>query len=74
MTGKVRRIPEGKQFGFIASPSGDDYFFHMDDYQGNWQSLLDDIRRGKAPVVSFISVESQKGLRAGDVRLLEEEI
>lgn len=70
MTGKIRSLPEGKNFGFIDG-GGDkkkDIFFHRDDFQGHWNDLLHDFRKGQVIEVEYESEQSMKGLRAKEVR------
>jgi len=61
-------MPEGKNFGFIECAQGRDYFFHREDFNGFWNDLLTDFRKGKAVLVEFTSEETAKGLRAKEVR------
>jgi cold shock CspA family protein len=68
--GRVRNLPEGKNFGFIQCESDKDYFFHRDDFNGHWNDLLSDFRRGQVIMVEFEPAESVKGLRASQVKIL----
>ncbi len=67
MTGRVRSLPEGKQFGFIKGDGDKDYFFHKDDFEGNWREMNHDFRMGHTIEVEFEPAEGMKGLRAGNV-------
>ena len=65
MTGTIKKIVEGKYFGFITSPElGKDLFFHKNSCVGNF----DDFTEGKE--VSFESEESPKGPNAINVTLV----
>lgn len=68
MTGKVIRIPNGKAFGFIQCDRKD-YFFHRDDFHGDWQALTQDLLYGpsKGVEVTFDVAHSTKGPRAENV-------
>lgn len=67
MTGKLRSIPEGKSFGFIEH-EGNDYFFHREDYNGDWSKLVKNFRFGGVTILlSFEPRKSNKGFRAGNV-------
>ena len=69
--GRVVRLPEGKQFGFVQNPDGQDVFFHRDDFNGHWNDLLKDFRKGIIINVSFDENRAAKGLRATEVRRLD---
>ena len=66
MTGTIKKIMRDKGFGFIRDESGLEHFFHRSSVRGAVFELL---REGQR--VEFAIEESQKGPRAGDVRLIE---
>lgn len=66
MKGKVVRVIKEKMFGFIKS-NGVDFFFHRDDFQGNWHELVGLIENGERPNVTFEEIASTKGPRAAGV-------
>lgn len=67
MTGTVRSLQVEKRFGFIKTSTGrDDYFFHKDDLQGDWDDLVMEYQRGQV-TVEFEPVNSPKGPRASNV-------
>jgi hypothetical protein len=65
----VRLLPE-KRYGFVRV-ARTDYFFHKDDYEGNWNDL---VASDKQVEVSCVIVESPKGTRVGDVRPIVKEL
>jgi len=65
-TGTIARLLIDKGFGFIRDEAGLEHFFHRSSVHGSVFELL---REGQR--VDFIIEESQKGPRAGDVRLVE---
>ena len=65
-TGTVKWFNDDKGFGFIRDESGLEHFFHRSSVRGAVFELL---REGQR--VEFAVEESQKGPRAGDVRLIE---
>ena len=65
-TGTIARLLIDKGFGFIRDESGLEHFFHRSSVRGAVFELLRDGQR-----VEFVIEESQKGPRAGDVRLVE---
>jgi CspA family cold shock protein len=65
-TGTIARLLIDKGFGFIRDESGLEHFFHRSSVRGAVFELL---REGQR--VEFMIEESQKGPRAGDVRLVE---
>jgi len=72
MNGKVSNIIQEKRFGFIYNPeSRREYFFHREDYHGNWDQLVSDYQERKQINVQFHIVESQRGPRAGNVVRVE---
>ena len=65
-TGTIARLLIDKGFGFIRDESGVELFFHRSSVRGAVFELL---REGQR--VEFVTEESQKGPRAGDIRLIE---
>ncbi|MSO51658.1 MAG: cold-shock protein [Acidobacterium sp.] len=65
-TGIIARLLIDKGFGFVRDEAGLEHFFHRSSVQGAVFELL---REGQR--VDFVIEESQKGPRAGDVRLVE---
>lgn len=72
MIGIVTRIIKKKMFGFIKGEDSNDYFFHKMDFTGFYSDLESDVESGRKVKVEFEVVPSDKGLRAGDVRRLDE--
>jgi cold shock protein len=65
-TGTIARLLIDKGFGFIRDEAGVEHFFHRSAVRGAVFELL---REGQR--VEFSIEDSQKGPRAGDVRLIE---
>ena len=65
-TGTIARLLIDKGFGFIRDEAGLEHFFHRSSVRG---AVFELMREGQR--VDFIIEESQKGPRAGDVRLVE---
>jgi CspA family cold shock protein len=65
--GTIARLLLDKGFGFIRDERGTEHFFHRGSVRGAVFELL---REGQR--VEFTPEESQKGPRAGDVRLVDE--
>ncbi|MCX7117383.1 MAG: cold shock domain-containing protein [Legionellales bacterium] len=66
-TGHVKWFNEKKGFGFITSPSGDDIFVHYKDILGDGFKTLHE-----NDAVSYLVDKGPKGLKAGDVQLVNE--
>ena len=64
--GTIARLLIGNGFGFIRDEGGIEHFFHRSAVRGAVFELL---REGQR--VDFTIEESQKGPRAGEVRLIE---
>jgi CspA family cold shock protein len=62
--GTIKRLTD-KGFGFIATASGTDIFFHMSNVDG---VRFDELREGQK--VSFTEGRGPKGPRAENVRLI----
>src|SRR5262249_42922836 len=65
-TGTIARLLIDKGFGFIRDEGGIEHFFHRSSVRG---AVFEVLREGQR--VEFTPEESQKGPRAGDVRLIE---
>jgi cold shock protein len=63
MNGTIKRLVRDKGFGFVASDSGDEYFFHSSASTG---VPFDQLREGQA--VTFDAGQGPKGPRAENVR------
>jgi cold shock CspA family protein len=66
-SGSIARLLLDKGFGFIRDKRGTEHFFHRGSVSGGALELL---REGQR--VEFTPKESQKGPRAGEVRLIDE--
>jgi CspA family cold shock protein len=64
--GTIARLLMDKGFGFIRDEGGIEHFFHRSSIRGAVFELL---REGQR--VDFTIEESNKGPRAGDVRLID---
>ncbi len=74
MEGKIRSIPQDKNFGFIKGNEGGDYFFHQSDFHGHWDDLVFDFNNTddeEKIAVKFEPAPSDKGLRASNVSRLD---
>jgi CspA family cold shock protein len=65
-SGTIARLLIDKGFGFIRDENGIEHFFHRSSVRSTVFELL---REGQR--VEFTPEDSQKGPRAGDVRLIE---
>ena len=63
INGTIKRIVNGKGFGFIATADGSEYFFH----QSACNFQIDDVREGQA--VTFEKGQGPKGPRGENVKL-----
>lgn len=66
MDGRVKKVVREKLYGFIASDKAD-YFFHKEDFEGDWRSMCDAVEAGADVQVTFEPTRTDKGLRATDV-------
>lgn len=71
MKGKIVRLVDEKNFGFIKAVSGVDYFFHATGFDGHWNDLVTDINARKEILVEFDETNGVKGPRAENVRRLD---
>jgi cold shock CspA family protein len=71
--GTVARVIVGKNYAFIKEPTGNEYFFHRDDYQGHWRDLERDFNNNLEIPVMFEEAlaKGNKGLRANRVSRLD---
>ena len=69
MIGLILRTVKGKSFGFISADNRD-YFFHADDFIGNWYEMESEVSNGNPVKVFFEDSKTDKGLRARNVRLV----
>lgn len=67
MKGRVARVLDMKGFGFISGEDGKEYFFHREDLVDSFDDLALDMRAKKPISVTFESVQSERGPRAGSV-------
>jgi cold shock CspA family protein len=67
MNGFVKNVAGMKQYGFIRAEDGKEYFFHKEDFNGFWNDLALDVENGRTVNVTFESIPSDKGPRAGEV-------
>lgn len=65
MKGTVTRLLPNKGYGFIRAEDGQSHFFHAKDMVKVRD--FDTLREGQS--VEFLSVETDKGLRAGRVTM-----
>jgi CspA family cold shock protein len=65
-SGTIARLLIDKGFGFICDEGGIEHFFHRSSVRGSLFELLRDGQR-----VDFSIEDSEKGPRAGEVRLIE---
>lgn len=67
--GIIRSMPEGKAFGFIQM-GVKDFFFHRENFNGDWKDLTRKFNGGHSVNVEFDIVESPKGPRAENVSVI----
>lgn len=67
MEGKLSKIYRDLRYGFIKAGNSD-YFFHKDDYDGDWRALCNDYDAGDRPILEFVPGHTDKGLRASEVQ------
>lgn len=68
LRGTVKSLKRQEGYGFIShTVTGDDYFFHrstLENPSTDWEEVEQD------DMVEFMAVDSPKGLRAAQVRIL----
>jgi len=72
MKGTITKIQTPKPFGFIkVEGDNNEYFFHRDDYLGNWGELCSIFSPAREIQVTFVPESAVKGngLRARNVEL-----
>ena len=71
MRGMISILFQDKSYGFIKA-NNIDFFFHRDDFLGDFQTLFDAINSGNSPIeVEFEGIENHpKGPRARNVRIV----
>lgn len=71
MVGIVKCI-KPSMYGFILDEQGKEYFFHAQNYLGNWEELqlMSPPITTKGPVVQFKPTTGPKGLRAENVEFV----
>jgi cold shock CspA family protein len=72
MKGIVRNIVIEKYYGFILGENGQEYFFHKDDLNDDWDKMSSDHRTSKNKLaVTFEPAATPKGPRARNVELTQ---
>jgi len=71
--GTVVNIIANKNYGFILADNGQQYFFHREDLNGNWEQLCKDWEEfGPDKInVTFDARSTPKGPRAANVELIQ---
>ena len=72
MTGIVARLIADKGFGFIQA-GATDFFFHRDDFQDDWNTLVYDYNANEKVRVEFEAGKGPKGPRASRVIRLDKD-
>lgn len=67
MTGIIKSMVFGKGYGFIKANDGIEYFFHRDDYVGEWNDLEHFDKNSRILVEFGISDAKTRGPRAENV-------
>ena len=73
MLGRVKTI-KPSLYGFILDEEGREYFFHAQNYKGDWEELkaISPPVTHNGPVVQFKPTQGPKGLRAEQVEFINE--
>lgn len=72
MKGKIVNLLTQKMYGFIESENGQEYFFHKQDLNGDWNELCMDWKLSTQKInVSFEPKSTPKGPRAENVNLIQ---
>jgi cold shock CspA family protein len=71
MLGRVKNI-KPSLYGFILDEEGKEYFFHAQNYNGDWEELklISPPITTKGPIVQFTPVNGPKGLKAEKVEFV----
>ncbi|MET0786437.1 MAG: hypothetical protein ABWY25_07015 [Paenisporosarcina sp.] len=71
MEGIIRKLKPENSYAFISTDKAD-YFMHKSDFDGHWEDLVEDVVDKRLEVkVEFEPKKTEKGLRAAEVRRLE---
>lgn len=71
MVGYLKNIVANRGFGFIRA-ANTEYFFHRDDFKGNWDDLVETNNAAIEPIeLQFDRVEAPKGPRAANVKFVQ---
>lgn len=71
MLGHVKNTSD-KGYGFIVGEDGHEYFFHRNDYRGDWEDLRRDSKADKVHVEFDPDRKNAKGPRGSNVERLDE--
>lgn len=71
MLGRIKSI-KPSLYGFILDENGTEYFFHAQNYRGEWEELqaISPPVTSKGPVVQFQPVKGPKGWKAVEVEFI----
>lgn len=71
MLGRIKSI-KPSLYGFILDEQGNEYFFHAQNYKGDWDELklISPPITAKGPVVQFKATTGPKGLKAEEVEFI----
>lgn len=69
MEGYVKSMLMDRGYGFIRTSSGLEYFFHREDFQGDWNTLVTWSAKDRVRV-TFEGAQTPKGQRASFVNRL----
>lgn len=71
MLGRVKCI-KPSLYGFILDESGVEYFFHAQNYNGDWDELkrISPPATSKGPILQFQPVQGPKGMKAEKVEFI----
>jgi len=71
MLGHVKNTSD-KGYGFVVGEDQQDYFFHRNDFRGDWEELRHDAKTTKVHVEFDPDRKNAKGPRANNVERLDE--
>lgn len=71
MLGRVKNI-KPSLYGFILDENGVEYFFHAQNYKGDWEELkqMSPPITTRGPVVQFTPTKGPKGMKAMEVEFI----